>query len=82
MIQSTGTIRKVDKLGRIMIPPEARNLLGIEEKDGLRILVDEEKGYIILQKATKMCLKCQEAENLKRIKAGHYICNSCIDRLK
>ena len=48
MMKSTGVVRKVDELGRIVIPIELRRTMGIEEKDALEIYVDTEK--IILKK--------------------------------
>ncbi|MGP4042532.1 AbrB/MazE/SpoVT family DNA-binding domain-containing protein [Gracilibacillus sp. D59] len=47
-MKSTGIVRKVDELGRVVIPIELRRTLGIEEKDALEIYVDDER--IILQK--------------------------------
>ena len=47
-MKSTGIIRKVDELGRIVLPIEIRRTLGIKEKDALEIFTDE--GRIILQK--------------------------------
>ncbi|MEK5105028.1 AbrB/MazE/SpoVT family DNA-binding domain-containing protein [Cytobacillus sp. FSL M8-0252] len=47
-MKSTGITRKVDELGRIVIPKELRRTLDIKEKDPIEIFVDEEK--IILQK--------------------------------
>lgn len=47
-MKSTGIVRKVDELGRVVIPIELRRTLGIAEKDALEIYVDEEK--IILKK--------------------------------
>jgi AbrB family transcriptional regulator, transcriptional pleiotropic regulator of transition state genes len=47
-MKSTGIVRKVDELGRVVIPIELRRTLNIEEKDALEIYVDEEK--IILKK--------------------------------
>ena len=47
-MKSTGIVRKVDELGRIVIPIELRRTMGIEEKDSLEIYIDEEK--IILKK--------------------------------
>jgi transcriptional pleiotropic regulator of transition state genes len=49
MMKSTGVVRKVDELGRIVIPIELRRTMGIEEKDALEIYVDNEK-MIPLQK--------------------------------
>ena len=48
MMKSTGIVRKVDELGRVVIPIELRRTLGIEEKDSLEIYVDDET--IILKK--------------------------------
>ncbi|MGN8648215.1 AbrB/MazE/SpoVT family DNA-binding domain-containing protein [Gracilibacillus sp. HCP3S3_G5_1] len=47
-MKSTGIVRKVDELGRVVIPIELRRTLGIQEKDALEIYVDDER--IILQK--------------------------------
>ncbi|OEH92618.1 AbrB/MazE/SpoVT family DNA-binding domain-containing protein [Bacillus solimangrovi] len=47
-MKSTGIVRKVDELGRVVIPIELRRTLGIEEKDALEIYVDDER--IILKK--------------------------------
>lgn len=42
-MKSTGIVRKVDELGRVVIPIELRRTLGIAEKDALEIYVDEER---------------------------------------
>ena len=47
-MKATGIVRKVDELGRVVIPIELRRSLGIDIKDGLEIFVDGEK--IITQK--------------------------------
>ncbi|MFC4323950.1 AbrB/MazE/SpoVT family DNA-binding domain-containing protein [Litchfieldia salsa] len=47
-MKSTGIVRKVDELGRVVIPIELRRTLGIAEKDALEIYVDDEK--IVLKK--------------------------------
>ncbi|MED3352698.1 AbrB/MazE/SpoVT family DNA-binding domain-containing protein, partial [Bacillus thuringiensis] len=47
-MKSTGVTRKIDELGRIVLPKELRRTLGIAEKDPIEIFVEEEK--IILQK--------------------------------
>lgn len=82
MMKSTGIIRKVDELGRVVLSIDVRGILGIEEKDALEILVNSENGQIILQKGFKTCLKCRSKENLKEIKPGFYICDTCIQELK
>ncbi|PGV34438.1 transition state regulator Abh, partial [Bacillus cereus] len=47
-MKATGVIRKVDELGRIVIPKELRDVLGIQIKSPLEIFVEADK--IILQK--------------------------------
>ncbi len=47
-MKSTGIVRKVDELGRVVIPIELRRNLDIEVKDALEIFVDGE--HIILKK--------------------------------
>lgn len=81
MMKPTGIIRNVDELGRVLLPIETRRALGIEEKDGLEILIDVENGQIVLQKATRMCIKCKSPGDLKEIKSGHYICSNCVKEL-
>lgn len=74
MIKSTGIVRKVDELGRVVIPIELRRTLGIEEKDALEIYVDAEK--IILKKYEPACVFCGNAEEVNVFK-GKNVCNDC-----
>lgn len=62
MMKSTGIVRKVDELGRVVIPIELRRTLGIGEKDALEIFVDGEK--IVLKKYEPACIFTGDAENL------------------
>ena len=82
MMKSTGIIRKVDELGRVVLPIEVRRIFDIEEKDSLEILADRDNGHIILKKTSRMCLKCGATEDLKEIKPSYYLCDSCIQELK
>jgi transcriptional pleiotropic regulator of transition state genes len=74
MLKSTGIVRKVDELGRVVIPIELRRTLGIEEKDALEIYVDNEK--IILKKYEPACIFCGNAEDVTNYK-GKNICKEC-----
>lgn len=78
MLKSTGVVRKVDELGRIVIPIELRRTMGIEEKDALEIYVDSEK--IILKKYEPACIFCSNAEDVVNYK-GKNICKSCLTQL-
>jgi AbrB family transcriptional regulator, transcriptional pleiotropic regulator of transition state genes len=56
LMKSTGIVRKVDELGRVVIPIELRRTLGIAEKDALEIYVDDER---IILKKYKPNMTCQ-----------------------
>lgn len=78
MMKSTGVVRKVDELGRIVIPIELRRTMGIEEKDALEIYVDNEK--IILKKYEPACIFCGNAEDVQNYK-GKNICQNCLTEI-
>jgi transcriptional pleiotropic regulator of transition state genes len=78
MMKSTGVVRKVDELGRIVIPIELRRTMGIEEKDALEIYVDNEK--IILKKYEPACIFCGNAEDVQNYK-GKNICKNCLTEI-
>lgn len=74
-MKSTGIVRKVDELGRVVLPIELRRTLGIDEKDALEIYVDEEK--IILKKYEPACVFCGNASNVQLFR-GKNVCLECI----
>lgn len=74
-MKSTGIVRKVDELGRIVLPIELRRTLGIEENDRIEIFVDGES--IILRKYQPACIFCDNAKDIINYK-GKNICPDCI----
>ena len=74
-MKSTGIVRKVDELGRIVLPIELRRTLGIEEKDRIEIFVDGE--FIIVRKYQPACIFCDNAKDIINYK-GKNICPDCI----
>ena len=74
-MKSTGIVRKVDELGRIVLPIELRRTLGIEEKDRIEIFVDGES--IILRKYQPACIFCDNAKDIINYK-GKNICPDCL----
>ena len=78
-MKSTGVVRRVDELGRIVIPIELRRTLDIAEKDALEIYVDGE--LIILKKYQPACIFCGDARDVVNYR-GKNICNSCFEQLK
>ncbi|KGO13517.1 AbrB family transcriptional regulator [Clostridium botulinum] len=78
-MKSTGVVRKLDNLGRVVLPKELRKTLNLDEKDPLEIYVDGEQ--IILKKYAPACIFCGEANDVINFK-GKNICNSCLKELK
>lgn len=78
MIKSTGITRNVDQLGRIVLPMELRNKLGIQEKDPIEILVDGSS--IILKKYNPNCIFCGSSKNLFEYN-DKLICAKCKEKI-
>lgn len=79
IMKSTGIVRKVDELGRVVLPIELRRTLEINEKDALEIFVDGEQ--IILKKYQPACIFCGNAKDVNVFK-GKNICPSCFVEIK
>lgn len=78
-MKSTGIVRKIDELGRFVIPMEMRNKLGISNNDSLEIYV--EGTSIILKKYQPDCVFCGNSKNITEYK-GKNICEKCLNDLK
>lgn len=78
-MKSTGIVRKVDELGRVVIPIELRRTLQIAEKDALEIYVDGEK--IILKKYEPACIFCGNAQNVVHYREKN-ICTDCLEEMR
>ena len=74
-MKSTGIVRKVDELGRIVIPKELRVNMGMDIGQPLEIFVDKDK--IILQKYQAGCIFCGQIDNIVDFK-GKTVCRNCI----
>lgn len=74
----TGMVRKIDDLGRIVIPAETRRLFNIHEGDALAIAVEE--GAIVIRKLESTCIFCGSSEYVDSFE-GKGICASCRTRL-
>ena len=77
-MKSTGIVRKVDELGRIVLPIELRRTLDIEVKDALEIYVDGSQ--IILKKYEPAWIFCGNAKNVIHFK-GRNLCEDCLHEL-
>ena len=77
-MKSTGIIRKLDELGRIVLPIEIRRNFNLAEKDAVEIFVEGDS--IILRKHQPNCIICGEDKSLLEYK-GRLICKTCIKTL-
>ncbi len=73
-MKSTGIVRRIDSLGRVVLPIELRRSMGIDEKDALEIYVDG--NYIILKKYELSCIFCGNTNDIKSFK-GKMVCKDC-----
>ena len=78
-MKSTGIVRKVDELGRIVLPIELRRTMDIAEKDAIEIYVDG--ASIILRKYEPTCIFCGDAKNVIHYR-GKNICPNCLKEMK
>ena len=79
MMKSTGIVRKVDELGRVVIPIELRRTLDIAERDSLEIYVDGDK--IILRKYEPACIFCGNAQDVDNF-MGKNVCHNCMSAMQ
>lgn len=73
-MKSTGIVRKIDELGRIVLPMELRRVLNIDIKDPIEIYVEGE--CVVLKKYVPTCIFCGEASNVTDFK-GKNVCENC-----
>ena len=78
-MKSTGIVRKMDDLGRVVIPIELRRTLEIAEKDPLEIYVDG--NMIILKKYEPACIFCGDAKDVVTY-TGRNICANCLKEMQ
>lgn len=78
IMKSTGIIRKVDELGRIVLPIELRRTLDIAERDEIEIYMENDR--IILQKFEPACLFCGSSRGLITYRRKN-VCQECIKKM-
>jgi transcriptional pleiotropic regulator of transition state genes len=74
MLKSTGVVRRLDDLGRVVMPKELRRTLGIDAGDPVEFFVDGER--VVIKKYTPGCMLCGSLEQLHTIE-GKQICMEC-----
>ncbi|MCL6593101.1 MAG: AbrB/MazE/SpoVT family DNA-binding domain-containing protein [Alicyclobacillus sp.] len=77
-MKSTGVVRRIDELGRVVLPMELRRTMGIKQKDPLEIFTEGE--HIVLRKYEPGCVFCGEVEDVREFR-GKMVCSACRDEL-
>jgi transcriptional pleiotropic regulator of transition state genes len=80
-MKSIGVVRRLDRLGRIVLPAEVRKTFGLTEDSHLEIWIDLERGLIFLQSYMQGCIFCGSRNELVRI-SGKAVCRECIIEAK
>jgi AbrB family transcriptional regulator, transcriptional pleiotropic regulator of transition state genes len=75
----TGISRRIDELGRFVIPKELRNTLGIDNKDPLELFIHGDQ--IVLRKYQRGCIFCNQMDSINQFR-GHIICDDCVKNLQ
>ena len=78
-MKSTGIVRKIDGLGRVVLPIELRRLMNLEDNASLEICVDGDE--IVLKKYQPACVFCDDAKDVINFK-GKNVCPNCIRELQ
>ena len=78
-MRSLGIVRKIDELGRIVLPIETRKRLDISAGDGVEIFV--ERDGVILKKYEPACIFCGEVDDVVNY-SDKKICRRCLEELK
>lgn len=77
-MKATGNLRRVDEMGRVVIPKKVRDSLNLQSEDSIEIFVEEDK--IVLQKYEPGCLFCDSTENTIEY-MGKQICLDCLKEM-
>lgn len=78
-MKSTGIVRKIDNLGRVVLPIELRRIFDIDKEDPVEIFVDD--NYILMKKYEPACVFCNDAKDVVNYK-GKNICPRCLKELQ
>ena len=78
MARRTGVARKVDPLGRVVLPAEVRRHFGIRPGDLIEIAVDSDA--ILLTKVEDRCVFCSGTASLNEF-SSKLVCGECVSRL-
>lgn len=81
METNTGIIRRIDRLGRLVVPADYRDALDMREADEVEFILDKKAEQIIIRRPKPCCIDCRGTTNLIPIAAGFLICPACLEKL-
>ena len=78
-MKATGVVRKIDPLGRLVIPIEVRRMLGLRENEPVEMFIDGTK--VVIQKYVPACIICGSLADVHTIDDKN-ICDICVEKIK
>lgn len=78
MVKPIGVVRKVDQLGRVVLPKKLRKAMSIKTEDPIEIFVDGNS--IVLKKYVPLCVFCADSRGISFFK-GKSICRNCMKNI-
>jgi transcriptional pleiotropic regulator of transition state genes len=79
-MKSTGIVRKLDKLGRVVIPVELRKTMEFVEREDLEIFVERDRIILMKYQPSEECVFCGSPEAVSNFK-GRTICGNCLESI-
>ena len=77
-MKTTGLVRNLDEMGRLVLPKELRRKLGLQEREPVEFFIDGQQ--IVIKKHQKTCVFCGADDNLLQFKEKT-VCESCVGDL-
>jgi transcriptional pleiotropic regulator of transition state genes len=78
-MKSTGIVRKIDELGRVVLPKELRNTMNLPEGTPMEIFTEGDT--IVLKKYQPGCVFCGGMDSMKEF-GGQHICGKCVETIR
>jgi len=76
VMKATGNLRRIDEMGRVVIPKKLRSSLNLKSEDSIEIFIEED--MIVLQKYEPGCLFCDNTDNTINY-MGKQVCKKCLE---
>ena len=76
-----GISRRLDDLGRVVIPIDVRRALALNERDAVTFFLDVDARTVTLKKKVPSCVCCHTTEHLRQLPGAVYVCEACLAKL-